>query len=304
MSTEQSFYHESVLLQECIQHLNIIPNGIYVDATFGGGGHSRAILQQLGTDGRLIAFDQDKDAQRNLPQDPRLLFVPENFKYLSKFLRLYNIPKVNGILADLGVSSYQFDTAERGFSIRYDAALDMRMDARTTTTAADIINTYTEAQLHKLFEQYGEVTNARTLASTIVRNRASIQVNTINHFKQLIASCIRGVEVKYLAQVFQALRIQVNQELQVLQEFCTQATDALAPGGRLCVITFHSLEDRIVKQHMMGKHHQQATPYNPYAVQSTPKQLNLLGKPITAGSQELHRNARARSAKLRVAEKI
>jgi 16S rRNA (cytosine1402-N4)-methyltransferase len=301
---QQNSYHQSVLLHECIQHLNIQPDGVYVDATFGGGGHSKAILEKLGKNGKLIAFDQDKDAQGNIPNDPRLLFIPENFIHLSRFLRLYNLPKVNGILADLGVSSHQFDQADRGFSFRFDAALDMRMDARTTTTAATLINTLSEKALHKIFEQYGEVTNSRTLAATIVANRKNRQVQTIADFKALIDACVKGNPNKYLAQVFQALRIEVNQELQVLENFCQQAVDALAPKGRLCVISFHSLEDRVVKNCLKGELDANYT-NNPFVQQMVHKKVNqIFSKPITASQEEQKNNTRSRSAKLRVAEKI
>jgi 16S rRNA (cytosine1402-N4)-methyltransferase len=299
----QSTYHQSVLLHESIENLNIIPNGIYVDATFGGGGHSRAILDKLNKQGRLIAFDQDKDAIHNVPQDDRILFINENFQYLNRFLRLHSIGPVNGILADLGVSSHQFNEAERGFSIRYDAALDMRMDRRTKQTAKDIVNSFTEKQLHKLFEQYGEVTNARTLANTIVQKRHNMHVNTIADFKALLDSCVKGNPNKYLAQVFQALRIEVNKELDVLAHFCKQAITALAPQGRLCIISFHSIEDRVVKQAMKGETILQDT--NPFVQQVIEKKLKLISsKPITPSAEELANNSRARSAKLRVGEKI
>jgi 16S rRNA (cytosine1402-N4)-methyltransferase len=297
-------YHLSVLLHECIEHLAIKPDGIYVDATFGGGGHSKAILQQLGPKGKLIAFDQDEDAQRNIPQDDRLLFIPENFIHLNKFLRLYNIKGVDGILADLGVSSHQFDEAERGFSIRFDAPLDMRMDKRIQSTAAQLVNTMPEKALHKIFEQYGEVTNARTLAATIVSARKNFTIKTIDQFKAMIAPCVKGNPNKYLAQVFQALRIEVNQELQVLQQFCTQAIDALAPKGRLCIISFHSLEDRVVKNCIKGDVDKDQ-PYNPFVHAVAKKKLQIISsKPITASEEELKNNTRSRSAKLRVAEKI
>jgi 16S rRNA (cytosine1402-N4)-methyltransferase len=303
MATE-NFYHESVLLHECIEHLNIHPDGIYVDATFGGGGHSRAILDKLSSKGRLIAFDQDKDAMRNVPDDKRILFINENFRYLHRFLRLYNIPKVDGILADLGVSSFQFDQADRGFSIRFDADLDMRMDARTKIKASDIVNTFSEKQLHKLFEQYGEVTNARTLANTIVQQRKVTPVKSINDFKTMINACVKANPNKYLAQVFQALRIEVNQEMQVLEDFCKQAIEALAPKGRFCVISFHSIEDRIVKQCMRGEV-DKSYEHNPFVQNVIDKKLKLISsKPITASQEELKRNTRSRSAKLRVGEKI
>jgi 16S rRNA (cytosine1402-N4)-methyltransferase len=300
----ENFYHESVLLNECIEHLQIKSDGVYVDATFGGGGHSKAILSKLGSKGRLIAFDQDKDAMQNVPNDDRLLFINENFKYMNRFLRLYNIPKVDGILADLGVSSFQFDQAERGFSIRFDANLDMRMDARTKVKASDIVNTYSEKQLHKLFEQYGEVSNAKTLANTIVLQRKLTPVKTINDFKSMISACVKANPNKYLAQVFQALRIEVNQEMQVLNDFCKQAIDALQQKGRLCIISFHSIEDRVVKQSMKGEVDQHFD-HNPFLQHVINKRLKLISsKPITASQEELKRNSRSRSAKLRVGEKL
>jgi 16S rRNA (cytosine1402-N4)-methyltransferase len=300
----QSFYHESVLLQECIENLNIKPDGIYIDATMGGAGHAKEILKHLGPKGMLICFDQDKDAIQNVPDDKRVLFINENFKYLQRFLKLYHIPPVQGILADLGVSSYQFDTASRGFSIRFDAMLDMRMDGRNTFTAKELLNTYSEPQLHKLFEQYGEVTNSKTLARTIVTKRKGTQLHSIADFKHMIQDCVKGNAPKYLAQVFQAIRIEVNQELEVLRDFCNQSIAALAPEGRLCIISFHSLEDRIVKQCMQERpvNEHQFSPIVPMAVA---KQLKIISsKPITASQEELTHNTRSRSAKLRVAQKI
>lgn len=301
---QQSNYHQSVLLQECIENLAIQPDGVYVDATFGGGGHSKEILKHLGPKGKLIAFDQDKDALANIPDDKRILFVFENFKYIKRFLRLYKMPKVDGILADLGVSSHQFDEADRGFSIRFNAELDMRMDTRQKTKARDIINTYSEKQLHKLFEQYGEVSNARTLANTIAERRKQMQIATIADFKQAIADCVKGNPQKYLAQVFQALRIEVNQELEVLKDFCNDAIDCLKPGARLCIISFHSLEDRIVKQSMKPKV-DQAFANNPFVQEVFHKELKIISsKPITASKEELKSNSRSRSARLRVAERL
>jgi 16S rRNA (cytosine1402-N4)-methyltransferase len=297
---QNNYQHKTVLLHECIAQLNIKPNGIYVDATFGGGGHSSLILQHLGPKGKLIAFDQDKDVLHNLPTDSRLTFINENFRYIKRFLRLLNIKEVDGILADLGVSSYQFDTAERGFSIRFDAELDMRMDARAKLKAKDIVNTFSESQLHKLFEQFGEVTNARTLANTIVQQRTGKQINTINDFKHAIQSCVRGNVNKYLAQVFQALRIEVNNELDVLKDFCKQSLDMLAQDGRLCVISFHSLEERIVKQAMQGKDSKQGIYQHLVQIEPNKKEFKV-SKPITPSQEELDRNARSRSAKLRVA---
>ena len=220
----QQFYHTTVLLNEAVDGLAIKEDGVYVDATFGGGGHSREILKKLGPEGKLLAFDQDEDAWRNKPDDEKLVPVTENFKYLRRFLRLHGHSEVDGILADLGVSSFQFDTAERGFSLRYDGPLDMRMDKRSELTAADILRTYAEPTLHKLFEQYGEVRNAKQLAKHIAENRKGMQVTTINSFKAMLAPVIRGSNPnKYLAQVFQALRIEVNDELGVLKDFLQQA---------------------------------------------------------------------------------
>src|SRR5215213_8473505 len=245
MKKEKQDYHVPVLLSEAIEALHIKQDGIYVDCTFGGGGHSAAILQRLGKNGKLMAFDQDADAKRNVPEDERVIFEPHNFRHLSRFLRLHRIDAVDGILADLGVSSHQFNEAGRGFSTRFDAALDMRMDQRQERTAADVLNTYSEQQLHKLFEQYGEVTNAKTLARTIVQVRQSVPLKTIENFKQAVSSAVKGNPNKYFAQVFQALRIEVNDELGALKELLQQTPAVLKAGGRVVIITFHSLEDRI-----------------------------------------------------------
>ena len=296
-----TFYHTTVLLKEAVDGLAIKENGVYVDATFGGGGHSRAILERLGPEGRLIAFDQDADAWKNKPDDERLIQVTENFKYLRRFLRLHGYMEVDGILADLGVSSFQFDTAERGFSIRFDGPLDMRMDKRSELTAAKILQTYSEPQLHQLFEQYGEVRNAKQLAKQIVTQRKGRGVQTIEGLKAMLGPVIKGIEVKYLAQVFQALRIEVNDELGALKEFLQQAAVSLKPEGRLCVITFHSLEDRIVKHYMKRGRWDEAGEYEE-AVKPALKPVNA--KPIEPGEVEIKRNPRARSAKLRVASKV
>jgi 16S rRNA (cytosine1402-N4)-methyltransferase len=299
--SQSSNYHQSVLLQECIDGLAIQTEGVYIDATFGGGGHSKEILKHLGPKGKLIAFDQDKDAWENVPDDPRIIFIPENFRYMKRFLRLHKIHQVNGVLADLGVSSHQFDEGNRGFSIRFNAELDMRMDQRSEVKAKDIVNQYSEKQLHKLFEQYGEVTNARTLAQTIVSSRQQVLIHSIADFKQAIASCVKGIPQKYFAQVFQALRIEVNAELEVLEQFCTDAIDILAPNGRICIISFHSLEDRIVKKALKSAPDQS---YNPFVQEKTYKRLHLItSKPITASEEELKVNSRSRSAKLRIAQK-
>jgi 16S rRNA (cytosine1402-N4)-methyltransferase len=298
---ESNFYHQAVLLEECIQQLNIKPSGTYLDATFGGGGHSKEILKKLGPNGKLIVFDQDADARRNVPADDRIIFVPENFRYASRFVRLYDLGKLDGVLADLGVSSFQFDTAEKGFSIRFDAPLDMRMDQRNPVTAAKILNSYSEKQLQTIFEEYGEVTNAKTLARRIVDMRQAGKLNGIQEFKQAIATCVYGNPNKYLAQVFQALRIEVNQELNVLKEFLTTITPCLAVGGRLCVITFHSLEDRLVKNWMKHERfEEEAINMLPNSKKSSLKVITR--KPLLPSDAEQKQNSRSRSAKLRVAE--
>jgi len=241
-------YHIPVLLSEAMDGLNIRANGVYVDCTFGGGGHSAQILYHLNNDGRLFAFDQDGDAKRNSLPDERFVFIPHNFRHLSRFLRLNGIAAVDGILADLGVSSHQFDEATRGFSTRLDANLDMRMDRRQTLTAEIILNTYSEQKLQEMFGLYGEVTNAKTLSRTIVNLRSKTPFRTVNSFKQATADLVRGNPNKYYAQVFQALRIEVNDEAGALREMLEQVPVLLRPGGRIVIISFHSLEDRIVKQ--------------------------------------------------------
>ncbi len=295
-------YHTPVLLNESIDGLNIKPDGVYVDCTFGGGGHSRAILQQLNENGKLIVFDQDEDARKNLPDDERAVFVPQNFRHLQKFLRLHKILKVDGILADLGVSSHQFDEAERGFSIRFDAALDMRMDQRQTITAADILKNFTELQLHKMFERYGEVTNAKTLAKTIVSQRSLAPLRTINEFKAAVHAVVKGNPQKYFAQVFQALRIEVNNELDALKELLEQTAAVLQPGGRVAIITFHSLEDRIVKTFFRDGTFEDTAIDDVYGHRFQNPFKLITKKPITAAETELKENKRSRSAKLRVAE--
>lgn len=295
-------YHTPVLLNECIDGLNIQPDGVYVDCTFGGGGHSRAILQQLNENGSLIVFDQDEEAKRNLPDDERVIFVPQNFKHLQRFLRLHKITRVNGILADLGVSSHQFDEAGRGFSIRFDAPLDMRMDQRQLITAADILKNFSELQLHKMFEQYGEVTNAKTLAKTIVEQRQHSPLRTINEFKTAVHAVVKGNPQKYFAQVFQALRIEVNDELGALKELLEQTKLVLAPGGRVVIITFHSLEDRIVKNFFRDGTFENTAIDDVYGHRFQNPFKVITKKPVTASDKELKENSRSRSAKLRVAE--
>jgi 16S rRNA (cytosine1402-N4)-methyltransferase len=297
-------YHMPVLLREAVAALNMIPDGIYVDCTFGGGGHAKAILEKLGTDGKLIAFDQDEDARRNIPNDSRIIFVPHNFRHLQRFLKLHNIPAVDGILADLGVSSHQFDEAERGFSTRFDAPLDMRMDQRQTLTAADVINNYTEQQLHKIFEQYGEVTNSKTLAKTIVELRNVQPMKSIDAFKQSLRGVVKGNPNRYFAQVFQALRIEVNDELGALKEMLQQIPPLLKPGCRAAIITFHSLEDRLVKNFFRRGTFKE-TEENPFIMNKSVNELKVITKkPVEPSEEEMKRNPRARSAKLRVAEKV
>lgn len=299
-----SSYHIPVLLTETIEGLNIKPNGVYVDCTYGGGGHSKAILDKLGSEGKIIAFDQDEDAKRNLSDDGRILFVPHNFRYLKKFLQLHGIPEVDGVLADLGVSSHQFNEANRGFSIRFDGVFDMRMDQRQQKTAADIVNDYSEQQLHKLFEQYGEVTNAKTLARTIVEKRKIKSLQTIEGFKNAIEPVVKGNPNKYLAQVFQALRIEVNEELEVLKELLIQLPDTLKPGARAAIITFHSLEDRLVKTFFRDGAFE-IKDDNPFSTEEKKKSEFMLvnKKPIEATEEEIKINPRSRSAKLRIAER-
>jgi 16S rRNA (cytosine1402-N4)-methyltransferase len=296
-------YHIPVLLKEAIEGLNIKENGVYVDCTLGGGGHSREILKLLGKTGKLIVFDQDEDAKKNVPDDERVIFVPQNFRHLQRFLRLHKHTKVDGVLADLGVSSHQFDTAERGFSTRFDAALDMRMDNRQTATAAIILNTYNELQLHKMFERYGEVTNSKTLAKTIVEQRIIKPFTTINTFKQSIAAVVKGNPNKYLAQVFQALRIEVNEEMKVLEEMLTQTVSVLKEGGRVAIITFHSLEDRIVKNFFKNGTHEEVEIDDVYGTKAENPFIIITKKPIIPTAAEQKINTRSRSAKLRTAEK-
>ena len=296
-------YHTPVLLKEALDGLNIQPGGVYVDCTFGGGGHSRAVLQQLDKKGKLVAFDQDEDAKQNLPDDERVVFVPQNFRHLQRFLRLHKITQVDGILADLGVSSHQFDEADRGFSTRFDAALDMRMDQRQTITAADVLKNFDESQLHKMLEQYGEVTNSKTLAKTIVAQRALGPIKTVKEFRTAVQSVVKGNPQKYFAQVFQALRIEVNDELGALKELLQQIPSLLKPGGRIVVITFHSLEDRIVKNFFKTGSFSEADIDEVYGGRPENPLKIITKKPVVATAVETKDNPRARSAKLRVAEK-
>jgi 16S rRNA (cytosine1402-N4)-methyltransferase len=296
-------YHNPVMLQECIDGLNIKPDGIYVDVTFGGGGHSREILKYLGPKGRLLAFDQDSDAQNNLPKDDRLTFIDQNFRYLKNNCRLQGAIPADGILADLGVSSHQFDQPERGFSIRFDADLDMRMDQGTLLTAKQVVNTYSEEQLHRIFGIYGEIKNAKTLAQTLVTQRLNKSIDTVDQLKSAIKKLVpKGKENKYLAQVFQALRIEVNQELEALKEFLEQTVDVLKTQGRLVVMSYHSLEDRLVKNFIAkGKFHGEVEK-DFFGNQIKPLE-SITRKAIVATDEEIKVNNRARSAKLRIAVK-
>ena len=297
-------YHIPVLLNEMMDALAVKPDGVYVDCTFGGGGHSKALLKRLSEAGRLLVFDQDADARANLPDDPRITFMQHNFRHLQRFLRLRQAPQVDGIMADLGVSSWQFDESERGFSIRYDADLDMRMDKRQETTASTVLNTYSEIQLHKLFEQYGEVTNAKTLARTIVEARKTGLIKTIAGFKQAVHHIVKGNPNKYFAQVFQALRIEVNDELGALKELLLQVPGALKPGGRVAIISFHSLEDRLVKNFFKHGDFEDSADKDVFGAPIIAPPLKpITKKPVTPGREELRVNPRSRSAKMRAAEK-
>ncbi len=296
-------YHQPVMLQECIEALNIKPDGIYVDVTFGGGGHSREILKHLGPQGRLLAFDQDADAQKNLPKDDRLTFIDQNFRYLKNNCRLQGAISADGILADLGVSSHQFDQPERGFSIRFDADLDMRMDQAGSLTAREVVNNYSEEQLHRIFGIYGEIKNAKSLARTLVTVRLNKSIQTVADLKNAISSLIpKGKENKYLAQVFQALRIEVNQELEALKEFLEQSVDVLRKDGRLVVMSYHSLEDRLVKNFIAKGKFQGEVEKDFFGNMIKPLE-SLTRKAIVASEKEVKENNRARSAKLRIAVK-
>jgi 16S rRNA (cytosine1402-N4)-methyltransferase len=296
-------YHIPVMLKECIEGLHIRPDGTYVDVTFGGGGHSREIMKHLGNNGRLLAFDQDADAQQNLVEDDRFEFIDQNFRYLKNFCRLHNAVPVDGILADLGVSSYQFDQAERGFSIRFDAELDMRMNQSGTLTAKEVVNTYSETELHRMFGIYGEIQNAKSLAKTIVTSRLNTPINTVADLKNAIIGLIpRGKENKYLAQVFQALRIEVNQELEALKDFLIQSAEVLVSGGRLVVMSYHSLEDRLVKNFIAKGKFSGEVVKDIYGNDQKPFEPVSRGA-ITASEEEIKNNNRARSAKLRIAVK-
>lgn len=303
MNEAEQTYHVPVLLDESVDGMNLRPGGIYVDVTFGGGGHSKEILRRMDNTARLYSFDQDEDAEKNIVNDPRFTFVRSNFRYLSNFLRYYGVEEVDGILADLGVSSHHFDDSERGFSFRFDGRLDMRMNKRAGQTAADIVNTYDEERLADLFYLYGELKNSRKLASVLVKARAVQPIVTIGDFLNLVKPLFgREREKKELAKVFQALRIEVNHEMEALKEMLQAATEALKPGGRLVVITYHSLEDRLVKNLMKTGNVEGKAEQDFFGNRQTPFRL-VNNKVILASDEEVNRNPRSRSAKLRIAEK-
>ena len=295
-------YHVPVMPKESLEGLAIAENGTFVDATFGGGGHSRLILEALGDKGRLLGFDQDQDALANVPEDERFTFVQHNFRFLRRFLKLYGIRQVDGILADLGVSSHQLDEGSRGFSYRFDHDLDMRMNQSDGATAADLLNTYLEEDLVRIFSEYGEVRNSKTLAAGIVQARQGKSIRTVGDFLSAIDPLIRGSRRKYLSQVFQALRIEVNDEIGALREFLEQSLEVLKPGGRLVVISYHSLEDRLAKNflrsgNLKGEQEKDfyGNIYRPFKV--------ITRKALLPTPEEITTNPRARSAKLRVGEK-
>lgn len=297
-------YHLPVMLNECIKGLNIRPEGTYVDATFGGGGHSRAILSQLGESGRLIAFDQDADALANAIEDSRFKLLNENFRHMKSFLRLQGVRSVDGILADLGVSSHQFDVAERGFSTRFNGELDLRMDRRQEVTARELVNRMDEHELTRILRLYGELPNAYQMAKAICRARAEKEIETTFDLREAVKHHLpRGMENKYLAMLFQALRIEVNGELEALQEMLRQAAELLNPGGRIAVMSYHSLEDRIVKNFFRAGNFEGEIEKDFYGNPIVPLKP-VSRKAIVAGEEELQRNPRSRSARLRVAEKV
>lgn len=296
-------YHNPVLLMETVEGLNIKPDGTYVDVTFGGGGHSREILRRLGPNGRLFGFDQDEDAQANSIDDPRFVLIPENFRFLKRFLRFHGVKQVDGILADLGVSSHQFDVAERGFSTRFDAGLDMRMSRRGELDAFTVVNQYDESALRKLFLEYGELKNAPVLARTIVEARMVKPIRNTEELKKVLSRLIPQHKAhKILAQIYQAIRIEVNQEIDVLKEFLEQSLEVLKPGGRLSVISYHSLEDRLVKRFMRNGMFEGEPERDMFGNFSVP--FAIVEKLIVPTEAEISINNRARSAKLRVAQKL
>lgn len=303
MMSKETTYHIPVLLMPAVDGMDIRPDGTYVDMTFGGGGHSREILSRLGNGGRLLGFDQDEDAEQNIVDDARFTFVRSNFRYLRNFLRYHGIYEVDAVLADLGVSSHHFDDSERGFSFRFDGDLDMRMNKRAGITAADVVNNYDEERLANIFYLYGELKNSRKLASVIVKARNNQRITTIGEFLNLVKPLFgREREKKELAKVFQALRIEVNQEMEALKEMLYAVTEVLKPGGRLVVITYHSLEDRLVKNIMKTGNVEGKAEKDFYGNIQTPFRL-VNNKVIVPDEEEVTRNPRSRSAKLRIAEK-
>lgn len=297
-------YHQPVMLNECIEQMNLRPDGTYVDATFGGGGHSRAIMERLGPDGRLIGFDQDEDALANALGVPNFILIHENFRYLKNYLRLHGVRHIDGLIADLGVSSHQFDVADRGFSTRLNGDLDLRMDRRQEMTAKDLVNSADEYELTRLLRLYGELPNAYQMAKAICKARGEKEIATTFDLREAVSRCLpRGMENKYLAMLFQALRIEVNGELEALQALLQQATEVLNPGGRLVVMSYHSLEDRLVKNFFKTGNFEGKLEKDFYGNPIVPLRL-VTRKPITASETELQTNNRSRSAKLRVAEKI
>ncbi len=305
MGENEVIYHVPVMLNESVEGLAIIPDGIYIDVTFGGGGHSREILSRLGKSGKLYGFDQDADAEQNIPKDNRFIFVRSNFRYLYNFARYHGVAdNIDGLLADLGVSSHHFDDKDRGFSFRFNGALDMRMNTRSGKTAADIINTYSEEELADLFYLYGELKIARKLASLLVRERANKPVNTIEELLEIIKPfTAKDKEKKFLAQVFQALRIEVNDEMRALKDMLSQSLKVLKPGGRLVVITYHSLEDRLVKNFLKTGNFEGKNEQDFFGNRQTPFKI-INNKVIVPTDEEVERNPRSRSAKMRIAEKI
>ena len=304
MSNKEVCYHIPVMLNECMEGLAIKPDGVYVDVTFGGGRHSKEILSRLGEKGTLYGFDQDADAENNIPEDDRFVFVRSNFRYLSNFMRFHGETEIDGLLADLGVSSHHFDDKDRGFSFRFQGMLDMRMNTRAGKTAADILNTYTEEALSTLFYLYGELKNSRKLASVIVKARETKPLETTDEFLALITPYIgKDKEKKMLAQVFQALRIEVNDEMRALREMLQQAMRLLKPGGRLVVMTYHSLEDRLVKNFFKSGNFEGTISQDFFGNIQSPFRL-INNKVITPSSAEVEVNPRSRSAKLRIAEQL